>query len=182
MKRGGTAYRIVYPPEVVTNDPALRALLAMGSRALPTLEKTLNEPPHDSIIQSPIDPIQRVKSWTGEKWQQWHGGGAGAPIPLDYGSVSRHGWRRPGWPCSPLAPITMRGRCVCSRLKRLRGQRVTGLPRWNAFTVANAGLPERHKEIVAGIVTGLNHTNPQIQLIACNGDAVFSNKFARMEK
>ena len=79
-QEGRNSWRVVYPPEVVTNDPALHALLAMRSKAVPTLEKTLNEPPHESNLSPPSDPIERVKSWTAEIWRQWHGGGAGAPI------------------------------------------------------------------------------------------------------
>jgi hypothetical protein len=167
-EQGRNSFRIVYPPEVVTNDPALRALLAMGSKAVPTLEKTLNEPPHP-FLSLPIDPIQRVKSWTAEKWQQWHGGGPGAPTPayLYFGSFQEARMAAAGLAMLAFGTNNNAGALRLLEIEAAARSKGYPTPALQAFDMANAGLPERHKEIIAGIVAGLNDTNTQIQFLAC---------------
>ncbi len=170
-KDGRNSFRIVYPPEVVTNDPALRALLAMGSKAVPTLEKTLNEPPHPL----PIDPIPRVESWTAEKWQQWRGQGPSGPTA---GSLYFGSFQQARMVAAGLAMLALGTNNHAGPLRLLEIEaaiRTKGFqpPALQAFAAANAGLPERHKEIIKGIVAGLNSTNHQVQLMACSATQGF---------
>jgi hypothetical protein len=168
-EQGRNSYRIVYPPEVVTNDPALRALLAMGSKAIPVLEKTLSAPPHDSPIPPPLDPIQRVKSWTAEKWQQLQGGGSGAPAPahLYFGSFQQARMAAAGLAMLAFGTNNHAGAPRLLEIEAAARSKGYQTPALDAFAVANAGLPERRKEIIAGIVAGLNDTNAHIQFLAC---------------
>ncbi|HEX3720030.1 MAG TPA: hypothetical protein VH595_18940 [Verrucomicrobiae bacterium] len=170
------SFRIVYPPEVVSNDPALRALLAIGSKAVPTLEKTLSEPPRDPPNPPPGDPILRVKSWTAEIWRRLQGGGPGAAVsaPLYYNSF--HTARMAAAGLAMLALGTNNKAGAFRLIEVTSAARSKGYPRTEllgSFSVANAGLPERRKEIIAEIVAALNSTNLQIQFIACQATQYF---------
>jgi beta-lactamase regulating signal transducer with metallopeptidase domain len=174
-KDGRNGYRLVYPPEVVTNDPAVRALLAMGSRAVPALEKTLNEPPDASLYPSPIDPTQRVKSWTVEKWRQLRGAGPDAPTPesLYFGSFQQARMAAAGLAMLALGTNNNAGALRLLEIEAAARSKGYQAPALQAFNMANAGLPEQHKEIIAGIVAGLNDTNTRIQLEACSATQGF---------
>jgi hypothetical protein len=163
-EQGRNGYRIVYPPEVVTNDPALRALLALGSKAVPTLEKTLKEQPH------PPNPIQRVESWVAWKWRQWHGDTQGAPTsaPLYFGDFQQARMAAAGLAMLALGTNHHAGALRLIEIEAATRSNVYQNFGPQAFAVASAGLPERHQEIIAGIVAGLNDTNTQIQLMACS--------------
>ncbi len=184
-EQGRSSYTVVFPPEVVTNDPALRALLAMGAKAVPTLEKILNEPPHDSNVRPSEDPIQRVKSWMAGIWQQVRGGGpvASNPALLRYGSFQ--GARMAAAGLAMLALGTNNHAGALRLLEIAAAMRSKGCERLgsvDAFSVAHAGLPEQHKEIVAGIVAGLNDTNPQIQFTACAATQEFHTNLPEWKK
>jgi hypothetical protein len=172
---GRNSYKLPHSPEVVTNDPALRALLAMGSKAVPTLEKTLNEPPHDLDIQPPSDPIERVKSWTAEIWRQWNGAGPGAPTSayLYYGSFQQARMAAAGLAMLALGTNNNAGALHLLQIEAAARSKGYRTPALDAFAVANAGLPERRKEIIDGIVSGLNDTNPQCQLMAVSATQCF---------
>lgn len=169
-------FRVVYPPKVVTNDPALRAVLAIGSNAVPVLEKTLSQPPRDPPNPPPSDPILRVKSWTEEQWHRLQGGGPRASVstPLCYNSF--HIARMAAAGLAMLALGTNNNAGAFRLIEIADAARSKGYPPADvleSFTVANAGLPQRRKEIVAGIVAALNNTNLQIQLVACQATQYF---------
>jgi len=164
-KEGRNGYKLPHAPEVVTNDPALRALLAIGAKAVPTLEKILNEQP-----ESPApEPMDRVKSWSAQIWQQVQGAGAppAAPPPVNFGSVQQARMAAAGLAMLALGTNNQAGALRVMEIEAARQPKIWSGAMLASFAVGNAGLPDQHKEIVAGIIAGLNHTNTQVQELAC---------------
>ena len=85
---GQNTFRYQRSPEVVTNDPALHALLLSGSNTVPVLVKRLTEP-----FQWPrtIGPVSRLRIWAEWKWYRLRNPGSAAPRPAPngYGSFQR---------------------------------------------------------------------------------------------
>ena len=165
-ENGGHSYRLPQSPEVVTNDPALRALLALGSKAVPTLEKRLNEPP----LPLARDPLTRMESWAAWKWRHLLGDNVGPPAaqPLFVGNFQHARMAAAGLAMLALGTNQNAGALRLIEIgaaKRSRGQLyfTTGEP----FAIAKTGLPGRRQEIIDGIVAGLKSTNAQIQFMAC---------------
>jgi hypothetical protein len=173
MGEGGHGYKFPQSPEVVTNDPALRALLALGAKAVPTLEKRLNEPP----LPPTVDPIQSVETWTARQWEQIRGAGPGAPPagspPPTFASFQQGRMAAAGLAMLALGTNNHAG---ALRLLEITAASQRTFFALQDFAVANAGLPERHKEIIAGIVAALNDTNTEIQLAACSATLRFHTK------
>jgi hypothetical protein len=172
-ENGQHGYKIPQSPEVVTNDPALRALLALGSKAVPTLEKRLNEGP----LPLARDPIARLEARAAWEWRHWLGyNSLAAPglQPLFFGNFQGARMEAAGLAMLALGTNNNGGALRLIEIaaaKRSKGQHY--FPAYESFAVANKGLPERHKEIIAGIEAGLNDTNTQIQYCACAATGSF---------
>jgi beta-lactamase regulating signal transducer with metallopeptidase domain len=171
-ENGNHSYRLPQSPEVVTNDPALRALLAMGSKAVPTLEKRLNEAP----LPPARDPLSSLESWAAWKWRHLLGDNVGPPAaqPLYFGNFQHARMAAAGLAMLALGTNNHAGALRLIEIaadKRSKGQQyfTTREP----FAIAKAGLPERRQEIIDGIVAGLNSTNAQIQFMACAATGSF---------
>jgi hypothetical protein len=165
------SYRIPNKPEIVTNDPALRALLAIGPKAVPTLEKRLTEPPHRPNPKS----LQEIENWLIGKWGQLQGA-APPPSPPGYGDSFQ--LARKAAAGLGLLALGTNNNAGALRLIEIaavmqsRGYR-NSPDISDSFRVAGSGLPERYAETVAGIVQGLNHTNAQYQATACSATQSF---------
>ena len=152
-------------PEVVTNDSALRALLHIGSDAVPVLVERLSEPPQWS------GPTARLKAWAGWKWDQLWNPGRTIPRPVPAYPSSLQKARKTA-AASALLALGTNANAGVPRLLQVwatspAGARVGADPSpYMALRVAVSGLPERRDEITAGITAAMYHTNASIRRAA----------------
>lgn len=164
-------YRVGFPPETVANDPALRALLQIGSQGVPVLVKRIAEPPEPEEK----DLWVRLRGWFQHKWWEirnpkwiapWHFYSrkqmarklAAAFTLLALGTNANGGYGRLleayAAPPAPYLPE-----------RDFRG----GIFLEHAVMMAKNNLPERKQEIMAGIIAGLHHAKA-----ACREGAAMS--------
>jgi HEAT repeats len=149
-------FRFRLSPQVVTNDPALRAILAIGSQAVPTLVKRVRQPP---LIKPPIQ--SRLESWASWAWRQLRT------------------WKRfphPAYRLRQSSYFEARADAAALALIALGTNAGGGMPRlmaayatrphyypWIGPLAAVSCLPQRHAEMIAGITAGLAATNTAFQ-------------------
>ncbi|EEF57440.1 HEAT repeat domain-containing protein [Pedosphaera parvula] len=156
----------------VTNDPALRALVVMGAKAVPVLEKRLSEPLQQDLGLAPWDKLQLEAENEWQKISQPNG--ARAPAPWKRIN-SYQDARNTAAALGMLALGTNKGAGVT----RLLDMQIQRDPPFLAFLIANRGLPEKHEEIVAGITEGLHNTNAMLRLKAVKLTRTFRGDFQK---
>ena len=177
---GQNTFRYQRSPEVVTNDPALHALLLSGSNTVAVLVKRLTEP-----FQWPrtIGPVSRLRIWAEWKWYRLRNPGSAAPRPApnDYGSFQRA--RHMAAALALLALGTDANAGVPRLLEAYAasppgatGNRDFSL--YDAMLVANSGLPHRRAEMIAGVMAATHHTNAVIRSASANLTRVFPDQLS----
>ena len=159
-------------PQIVTNDLALKALLKIGSDAVPVLEQRLIDPPEWPQTFGLWD---RVTTWARWKWKQMRSSGLSPPrpAPMYHNSVQRARAMAAGLALLALG-TNANGGVVC--LLETYIDSPTNGPQstfYEPFLVARSGLPERRAEIVASITTCLDHTNQLVRSLAANAARLF---------
>jgi len=164
-----------YPsPQGVTNDPALKALLKIGSNAIPVLEQRLSDPPE---WPRTVGLGNRFMTWAGWKWKRLRGSGPTPPrpAPMYHSSVQRARAMAAGLPLLALG-TNADGRVGCrleAYVRSLNGTNMMITTLYPTFSVARSGLPERRSEIVAGITSSLQHANALIGSVAATLTRLF---------
>jgi hypothetical protein len=174
---GNSDYRLPSSPDVIQNDPSLRALLALGSKAVPTLERVLMQPPEWPRGKS----LERLEAFAKWKWEQATNSGPSSPppTPLDFPRFQEA--RKLAAALGLLALGTNHDTGALRLIEISAAPKPPGQKNryfWPSFVVASSGLPQRHDEIVAGILAGLSHTNVACQPVAAIAARAFPKDLA----
>ena len=166
--------------EMVAADPALPALLAMGSQTVPALRSHLIEPP------TPPSWPQRLRRWSGDTWGQLQDPKY-APPPVTLGHSSRDQARSLSAGLALLALGTNRNGglpVLMEEFARANGSTNLALRSFmaqGAIDTALIGFPELRTEMRDTIDRGLTHTNPLYRQFAARNALVrrFPEDFPR---
>lgn len=152
--------------QVVPADPSLTALLAIGSKAVPTLERTLQQEPADESGAEKLSLTGLLEKYV---WKT-----------VDPGDDSRLKALLARQSAAALAMIaigTNQGAGALAALRNCTRSDVMAL--YHAFAIASRGLPQRHAELVAGVLVGFHDPSPMCQraamvaALACHDDRAF---------
>lgn len=178
---GQHSFHFVRSPEVLAGDPALTALVSLGSNAVPVLRQRITEPPSATAVE-------RWRQWLGWSWERIR---SSPPIP------------RPASPAYALPRDEARRSAAALALLALGTNQQAGLDVLmeasltgsNQFTytsdgsldtlvvlrMANPGLPHRHAEMVAGLERLLAHPDPAHRRAAANDTRAFPEEKPRWQ-
>ena len=170
--------------EDIAADPAVRALAAIGPRAVPVLMKRISEPGELPATMSQVERWKHELRW---KWFR-------KPGP-------RGGWseaqrtRKTAAGFALLAVGTNGGGgfsrfleayAAAPQFTSVAGGKLSGMPvgvsSWSVVAAANAGLPERRPEIVAEVMAALEHTNAIYRQAALEAANVFPEKLLKRKE
>jgi hypothetical protein len=181
-RRNGDVITVYRAPNEIVADPAFQALQTIGARGVRVLMKRIAEPAGYPPEMSRSERWSTRWRWT---WYRWRGPTkatrpvsgswpqtqtarktAAALMLVALGTNSQGGYARLMETCA-AAP----------RFTSVDGAKLAGAPLGfapsSAVKLASSTCPQLRDEIVAGVMQGLQHTNPMCQSMAVDCARVF---------
>ena len=171
-------------PEAIAADPAVRALSAIGPRAVPVLVQCISEPGEMPATMPRLDRLKHRLRWKLLSQPGPQGGwtelqrtrktAAGFAL-LAVGTKEHGGFSR-----------FMEAYAGAPQFTSVAGGKLSGMPvgvsSWSVVSAANAGLPERRLEISAEVMAALEHTNALYRQSALEAATVFPSDLLKRKE
>ena len=166
---------VLYPPDVITNNPAFRALMKIGPRAVPILAQRISD---RADWPREIGPFKQTQLWLGWNWSRLRGTAPPhrpAPQSFPWWQVQRKaaaGFMLLAMGTNGNAGFIRYAETIAQAPKHesIFGTEVPGAPVGTipGFIIksAVASLPDQRKEIVAELLSCLQHTNSYCREVA----------------
>src|ERR1043166_223630 len=158
-----------YSAEILSSDPAWRALKIMGSNAVPGLLAVLDEPAKWSIVKS-------VHEWLRWQWKKSIGGQSiPRPRPAYWSPEQQVRANAAAFFLLALGTNAHAGYpLLADRFVQVTKKGVLAPFGPNlAASIVSQCLPERAAEMVSGISSGLNHPDARMRTISADATASF---------
>ena len=186
-------FRVIYPtPEIMTNDLAYRALMKIGSKAVPTLVKCIEAradwPPQ-------VGRAERTKLWLKWKWSQLRSSHSYHPniAPEQFAAWQEARKSAAGFMLLALGTNENGGfiRYAETYAKAPKHQSIYGTAIYGApvgvtssiiIGAAKSALPDRRGEIINGILQGLQDTNAWCRVVSLECIIRFPEELGRWKE
>src|SRR6266567_1616170 len=184
----GNVQVVLRSPEGVANDPALHALLKIGSNAVPILVQRIYD---RAEWPREVGPIERMRMWGQWTLNRLRGRGPNQrPSPRNFSEFQRARKNAAGFALLALGTNAnggftryMEAYAAAPKHESIYGTKIAGPPvgsfSSDIVCIAKSALPQRRDEIFEEILKGLHHTNAWCRTVAIECVVEFPEEIAK---